>query len=169
MEVATIAEQLFFVTVYLEGRNSTHSWTGTGFVYAVETDRGSAHFLVTNKHVFRHAEQLTVRMVLGGNDGKPVLGRATQITISDLNDSTWLGHPDSDVDVAAMPFYQVLKAMDDRGAPAFFRSISPDLTLTPESLDEFDAIDGGHEILTNGGQETDHWRPSKLTTPRSNK
>lgn len=33
MDVSTFADQLFFVTAYLEGSDGEAQWSGTGFVY----------------------------------------------------------------------------------------------------------------------------------------
>lgn len=78
MRAETLAEQLFFTTCHLSASSPDGSWVGTGSVYAVETTQGTAHFLVTNKHVLRGATALAVRMIRQDSDGNPKLGCATQ-------------------------------------------------------------------------------------------
>jgi hypothetical protein len=150
MRVETLAEQLFFVTCRIEAHSRTAAWTGTGFVYAVETDRGPAHFLVTNKHVLENpetgpAEEMTLRFVQG-QVANPIptqiaLGQATQVTIKGLNPDMWVGHPDRSVDVACFPMSPVLEDMARRGVPAFFRAVSPEMCLGVGADVDTDAIE----------------------------
>jgi len=142
MQVSTIADQLCFVTAFLRGSNSAESWSGTGFVYTVPTDKGEVQVLVSNKHVLADAHELTVRFVRGDpqNATAPLLGQATEITITDSN-SLVVGHPDPAVDVAVMPLGPVIDAMAKAGAPPFFRSLPPDLLLTDARAAELDSIE----------------------------
>jgi V8-like Glu-specific endopeptidase len=137
----TIAEQLFFTTCRIEGGNSSVAWVGTGFTYAVETESGTAHFLVTNKHVLDSAESVTIRMIRGNESGEPLLGLAAEITIQQFNPSIWTGHPHPAIDVAVMPLGQVLSQMQLNGAPPFFRSVDPNISLTAEQEGTLDAIE----------------------------
>lgn len=140
MDVATPAEQLFFVTARLEGRVAERTWVGTGFVHAVKTNAGSAHFLITNKHVVADAESMTVTMIAGGSE-RPHLGHATQITLRAFGDGYWAGHPDPAVDVAAFPLSPVINEMVRLGGDPFFRSIPPDLLASADSLAQLDALE----------------------------
>lgn len=140
MEVETMAEQLFFTTALVSGKSPTGDWTGTGFAYAVGTDKGSAHFLVTNKHVLSGASEVTVRMVRADNQ-KPALGAGTQITVQKFSDEVWTGHSDPRVDVAVMPLSTILEEMARAGAPAFFRSVGPPLLLTRGGERQLDAME----------------------------
>lgn len=141
MDVKTAADQLFFVTVYLSARSAEgHNWTGTGFVYGVETEKGTAHFLVTNRHVLAGAEELVVRMIK--RDGElPRLGSGSQVTVNQFNPDYWRGHPDARVDVAVMPLWDVLNKMNEIGATPFFRAVAPEICLGAETAKELDAIE----------------------------
>ncbi|HEX8122305.1 MAG TPA: trypsin-like peptidase domain-containing protein [Solirubrobacteraceae bacterium] len=142
MQVSTIADQLFFVTGFLSGSNSSTSWSGTGFVYTVPTDKGEVHLLVSNKHVLTDADTLTIRFVRGDptKPEAPTLGEATETTITDSK-TLVVGHPDPAVDVAVMPLGPVIAAMAAAGAPPFFRALSPDLLLTDARAAELDSIE----------------------------
>lgn len=111
MRVETVAEQVFFTTVFLTGRVGSDLRIGTGFVHAVETESGSAHFLITNRHVLDGTEELTLRMC-GGTDGVPALGQANQVTVTSFGSEAWTGHPDPRIDVAVMPLWDVLVEMN---------------------------------------------------------
>jgi hypothetical protein len=141
VQAETIAEQLFFTTCRIEAHGGARTWVGTGFVYAEQTNKGPAHFLVTNKHVLRSADEVTVRMIRQSASGGPWLGEATQITVQQFGDAAWTGHPDPDVDIGVMPVAQVLQQMQAAGAPAFFRSVSAEICLTAAREQELDAIE----------------------------
>ena len=141
MQVTTAADQLFFVTAFLVAEGDDSTWTGTGFAYGVETEKGTAHFLITNRHVVEKAVRLRVHMIRSDGAGGPALGQRTDIRIVDFNPDYWVGHPDADVDVVAMPLYPLLVRMEDLGRPAFFRSVAPELCLTSESEKDLDSIE----------------------------
>lgn len=145
MDVSTFADQLFFVTAYLEGSSNGNTWSGTGFCFALETDKGTVHVLVSNKHVLANADSLRIRMVASTGEG-PKLVAATQIDL-DGAESLVVEHPDPAVDVAVMPLSHVLEQMTKNGAPAFFRSISPEICLTTDGARNLDSIE---EILFVG-------------------
>lgn len=140
MDVATIAEQLFFVTVNLQGRHGSAQSAGTGFIYGVDTDRGTAHFLVTNKHVLEGGtDLLTVRMVR--SDGqRPALGELATIDIGGVS-AGWTAHPDPNVDVAILPFGQVIDGLTRSGQQPFFRSLPSTMALTPKAVGDLDALE----------------------------
>lgn len=145
MDVATLAEQIFFVTAHISGTDGANTWTGTGFVYAVEAQsaagqRGSAHFLVTNKHVLANANEVLVQMVRAANDNRPLPG-ATSCRITDFSADAWAGHPDPEVDVAVMPLSALFNDMDRRGAPPFFRALTPEIALKRAQEKELDALE----------------------------
>jgi hypothetical protein len=158
VDVTTFADQLFFVTAYLEGSDGAVSWSGTGFVYAVETNSGTVLVLVSNKHVLSGAKRLGVRMVASAGSG-PELGRAAQLEVDAAN-SLVVEHPDPAVDVAVMPLAPVLERMAANGSPPFFRSVSPELCMTAERARELDAIE---EVLFVGYPsalfDTKHFTP----------
>lgn len=140
MRAETPSEQLFFTTVYIAGRGQTGQWTGTGFVVRYEIDAGTVDVLVTNKHVLAGAAELDVRFVQAGEDGQP-LPQATQTTITDFGSESWLGHPDDEVDVAAMFLGPVVNQMHEQGRSPFYKAFSADLMLTSLKADDLDALE----------------------------
>jgi hypothetical protein len=141
VQVETTAEQMFFVTARIQGTGGGKSWVGTGFVYSVETDKGPAHFLVTNKHVLRDAETLAISMIAARPDGTAALGRASQVNWTPFNDNAWVGHELEQVDVAVIPFSRLLEALLAAGSPAFFRSVGSDIALNSARTAELDALE----------------------------
>jgi len=147
MQVVTTAEQLFFTTMRLvangpkEGAGPDISWVGTGFAYQVQTDRGIAHFLVTNKHVLRHARQLTVSMIAGNADRTPALGKPATIVIGNMDNDAWVGHPDPQVDVAATGLSLIVSLLGVQGRGPFYRCADANMSLSPERAQELDALE----------------------------
>lgn len=141
MQVGSIAEQLFFTTMMIEGERSDISWSGTGFIYAVETTAGTIHTLVTNKHVLDAATTITVRSPRATGEGALVPGKATQITVTEFGSHAYVSHPDPRVDVAVLPLAAVLLSMAAMGAPPFFRAFGSDLALSHRIANELDALE----------------------------
>ena len=141
MRVETVAEELYFTTVRLIGRSGDHSTAGTGFVYAVETDKGTVHLLVSNKHVLdSQLDELTVAMIAADKQGgSPAYGTGINADVSQLIDSV-VGHVDANVDIAALPLAPVFNHFGGKVEP-FFRSISPDVALSDAVLSELDAVE----------------------------
>lgn len=143
MQPTSLAEQLFFVTVRLDARDRHgKGWTGTGFVYGVETDGGTAHFLITNRHVLDGAVELDVNMIRTNPERTgPQLGQRTHVAISGFGPHAWRGHPSAEVDVAAMPMSSVVQEMVSAGAPPFYKQVGRDMFLTPQKANELDAVE----------------------------
>lgn len=143
MKIETPAEQLFFTTVYVSGWSSEgRSWTGTGFVYAVPTDKGEAHFLVSNKHVFEGASRLEVRLLRKGSGDSPLWGEtaSAQWMVAE-GEPVCASHPDPEVDVAVIPFGPVVNRLHRQGQTAFFRSFFPGHVPDAAKLQELDALE----------------------------
>lgn len=133
MRVETVAEQLFFVTAIVAAKGADGStWSGTGFVYDVETDKGNVHFLVTNRHVLEGAAEVTIQFPRD-RDGAPVLGDAVRAILKPLDVSNWHGHPKPEVDVAVLPLSLALNVLLAAGHRPFFKAV-------PESKESFDAV-----------------------------
>lgn len=141
MHPTTIAEQLFFATVYISAQTvAGQSWVGTAFLISHPVADGTSIFLVTNKHVLEQADQLDVRLVRKDAHGGPDEG-ATQLNISDFSAGAWVGHPDPAVDVAVMPFRMILNQMIEQGGAPYFIAIGHEHLMTTEQEASLDAIE----------------------------
>jgi hypothetical protein len=143
MDGTTICEQLFFLTTHIEAIAPHGTWSGTGFIYSVETDGGITPFVITNRHVLEEADAIKLTMV-GHEDGVaggvPALGKAAHVHIP-LTLGSWSGHPDPDIDVAAVPFGPAYHSMTTAGIVPFFKYVGSDICLTPERARLLDAIE----------------------------
>lgn len=148
MQVKTVAEQLLFVTVNLTGHVGTNVTTGTGFIYGAETDQGTAHFLVTNKHVLDGAaDRLQIQMVAATALGDPDFGRPARADLTGVPAGR-SDHPDPDVDVTVLPFGEVFDGMRASGSPPFFRAVSAEHLLSAQQVD--DLVDAVEEVIFVG-------------------
>lgn len=141
MDVKTLAEQLLFTTVRIEGFNNTVPIsTGTGFIFSYPAPNGDYRFLVTNKHVVAGATRGVITFTEASND-QPKLGKVHQWTISNFGE-IWFGHPNSDIDVAitSLSFMesQFRQASD---IDLFYRFVGPFTIPTEEQTANFDAIE----------------------------
>ncbi len=145
MNVETLAEQLFFVTANLEAHGPSGTASGTGFIYAVETNQGTAHFLVTNKHVLDAADPaLSIQLIAATSDGRPDYGQTVKVDLTDTPASR-VDHANPDIDVSLIPFSHVLSQLPK---PPFFRSIPESVALTPRLTEE--SIDALEEVIFVG-------------------
>jgi Trypsin-like peptidase domain len=142
VQVQTVAEQLFFTTVFVSAVGPDgSSWSGTGFIHGIEVEEGTLHLLVTNKHVLHGASEITFRMIRGTANNLPDLGHATEMTVRGLPPDAWQGHADDEVDVAVFPLGAVMQRMASNGAPPFFRSVASEQLASEELLSEIDALE----------------------------
>jgi hypothetical protein len=139
--VETVADQLFFTTVFIEAFTPTARSTGTGFIINYPAEPGSVRpVLVTNKHVFDGATQVAFTMPAAEGRDKPA-NHGTRMLVTDFNAQIWVGHPDSGVDIGAMLFADVMDAMANNGAPPFYRGFVPEMLVTQDTANSLDAIE----------------------------
>jgi V8-like Glu-specific endopeptidase len=139
--VETIADQLFFTTVFIEAFTATGRSTGTGFIINYPAENGQVMpVLITNKHVFAGAGQVAFTLPAAEETDRPA-NRGTRMLITDFDAQNWVGHPDSGVDIGAMFFAIVLNAMEANGAAPFYRGFSPEHLVTQGTANSLDAIE----------------------------
>lgn len=142
------SEQLAHSTVRIECEMSDGTvGTGSGFFYAFARV-GDQHVpaIVTNKHVVAGAKVGRFSLTLRSAEGTPIVG--THITVQlDQFEQRWIAHPDSGVDLCAMPIAPLLHEALKSGRPFFYIHLDDSLLPT-----EADLIDLGtlEEILMIG-------------------
>lgn len=140
VRVETASEQLFFTTTFIEGSDGQGAkWTGTGFLYAVNTNQGVATFVVTNKHVLEKATILAMRFVRGSG-GKPLIGQSVTVQWNPFGNHLWVGHGTPEVDVAVLPLQPVLNNLAQSGQEACMRTLPPELLPNQSTWEEFDEL-----------------------------
>src|SRR5258708_36010196 len=99
MEVASIAEQLFFTTVRLDTvATGGIPGAGTGFFFAHKVGEANYPFVVSNKHVVFGMREGWLTF-LQRKENSPLLGKGFRLAIQDWPNA-WFGHPDAGIDIA---------------------------------------------------------------------
>jgi hypothetical protein len=136
-----MSEQLLFTTVRIETTTAAGLvGTGTGFFFHFKADAQNViPTIVTNKHVVRGA--MTGRFQVHEAVGlKPSSGSFT--VALDRFESRWIGHPDSTVDLCAMPFQPLVTEAESVGRVVFRRWFEEGLILSNDELLELNAMQG---------------------------
>jgi hypothetical protein len=138
MLVRTVAQQLFFCTSLIQ--SSTRS--GTGFAWNVPSpDNRSIYVLVSNRHVVSEPGEGSFSLSAKDPDGGPKLGERVHFSHPDFS-SLWVGHPNPEVDIAAMFLGPYLNASENDGKPVYFKTVSEEICPPEETVEnDLDAIE----------------------------
>lgn len=140
MRSETQSEQLFFTTVYLTGKSLNESWTGTGFIIQYETNVGTVPILVTNKHLVSGVSEFSIRFIQSSDNGQPSQ-ISTEMTIEEFGDSSWVDHPNPEVDIAVMFLSPVINHLQSLGKTPYYVALPPELMLTKQQSEDLDALE----------------------------
>lgn len=127
MTGATVDQQLFFCTTRIEAKSTDgkKSSVGTGFIVSQRiSETLNVEFIVTCRHVIAGFDQATVLFV-GEKDGKPLLGQACSVTITELSKYAFF-NSDPTIDVAIFPLRPLVDKLKADGHTPFIRTISKD-------------------------------------------
>ena len=127
MNLTTI-EQLAFSTVRIQGTLSDGSIsTGTGFFYAILLEGKHIPLIITNKHVVKDTVTGKLRFTLKNESEEPDYGNNFDLQITDF-EKAWTMHPDSDVDLCAMPIAEVQKLIvENTSKEPFYKSFTSEI------------------------------------------
>lgn len=129
--MASLAEELTFTTVRLEGTTPNGSTVGTGFLFV----KDQRVFVVTNKHVVEKVVSGNFHLLRQKSDSNEAdYGNSLVVPFTKDN---FIGHPDPDVDVSVMNMSEFITRFENAGTPAFFRSLNENNYPTEEQLDKF--------------------------------
>lgn len=146
MEVFTIAEQLYYLTLKINTLSANgEQGSGTGFIYGYKSKQNPQIdylFLVTNKHVIENTVSGSIVMHLGENN-QPKVGETFTLNVHNPDwQNMWFGHPDPNIDIAICPFVPLIKFVEQHsGRQPFFRSVSNDTVPTEATLKDLDALE----------------------------
>ncbi len=138
MRTDTIASKLLFTTLRIEADDGR---VGTGVIcsYPV-SESGQGSFLVTNKHVVRDSLRGSITFSVANADGQPLSDHSYKLHCSEKA-WLWTGHPDAEVDVAAISITLGVDKIRGEGHNIYYRTISKDIVLTEEQTGDMDAIE----------------------------
>jgi len=131
--MASLGEELLYTTCRLEGTVPGGTSVGTGFFYLHE----QRLFLVTNKHVVHNMQDGNFMLVKGEireNQKYRVNRESYRIGFREAN---FIGHPNPDVDVAAMNISNIVTDLEAQGNYVYWKNITEKDVPTPEDIDKF--------------------------------
>lgn len=103
-------ELIQHTTVRLECLLNDNSLSvGTGFYFAFEKGENSWDRLtiITNKHVVKNSTKLTVYLTPFDDDKQPNYAANFSTTLN-INEASWIFHPDDKIDLCILPFDKFL-------------------------------------------------------------
>jgi hypothetical protein len=138
-KIDRIGRSLLFVTARIQHyTDEGNEISGTSFIFDGYLGEAkvdvSLPILITNKHVIKDAKNGTIRF-LRSKDDEPLLGESVDVA---FEEDSWVGHPDPEVDLAAMFLGPTMKALEANGSPIFVRSVGRDLIPSESVLDDLD-------------------------------
>jgi V8-like Glu-specific endopeptidase len=142
----SIAESLAYSTIRIECqyKNGT-AGTGTGFFFAFHHDQQSSTYvpvIITNKHVIRNSEIGKLTFTKFDKDGRPT-DNDHEVYSSSNFERLWTFHPDSDVDLCAMPIGPFLKHHQSNGLNLAFNPLNSSIIASNQTgiANDLDAIE----------------------------
>lgn len=140
----SIPEMLLFSTVRIESVRADGSKScGTGFFYNHILDETTMlPLVITNKHVIQGAMRGSFHVHLADQNAKDRPSGVFQGFEQGDFESLWIGHPDSKVDLCAMPFQPLRQQVERSGQRLYNAALSsrelpePELIETLSTLDE---------------------------------
>lgn len=149
MDLST-SEALSYSTVRIECEYKNGDiGTGTGFFFKILEDPSSSRHVpvvITNKHIIKNSYRGKIIITKADDNNNPLDTQHFQAIIDDF-ESCWRNHPDSDVDLCAMPVAELRKEASRRGEKLFYIPLDQTVIPTPQELTEFSALE---EIIMIG-------------------
>jgi hypothetical protein len=133
-----LSHSLMHATIRIECclPNNKHS-TGTSFVFNTNDD---VIILVSNRHVIENSTIGEFVIAEGDKYNEPILGQGISITMENFA-SRWSFYPDDDVDLAFMPFRQIIQECKRQRRQPFFTSINSDTIPTEDEWKGFISVE----------------------------
>lgn len=141
MNLDDLSTQLLFTTVpvWVERQDGVTA-SGTAFIYNLslpEPQDQSIPLLVTNRHTVAGASRALIELI--GRDGEqPAPDRRIRV---EVDPSRLLKPTGSELDLAALPLGPIINNLEAQDRPLFFRSITPDLVPSEDTLNDLSAME----------------------------
>jgi hypothetical protein len=138
MRTDTIPSRLLFTTLRIEADDGR---VGTGVICSHPVSQtGMGSFLVTNKHVVRDSHCGSLTFSIADADGQPLPDHSYKLPCSGKA-WEWTGHPDAEVDVAAISISRAVDNLRGQGHNIYYKAISRDIVLAEEQTRDMDAVE----------------------------
>ncbi|WP_430787183.1 S1 family peptidase [Virgibacillus flavescens] len=140
----SISEQLQYSTVRIECEHSDGDMsTGSGYFFKFKEKKESGEHIpvvITNKHVINGAVRGRLILTKMNESGKPLDTEHFNLAIEHF-ETYWRRHPESDVDLCAMPIAPFLNAANSREQRIFYIPLDKSLIPSDSQLEELSALE----------------------------
>lgn len=119
------AELLSYATVRLTCVKADGMSYGTGFFYEIPYATNAAMHIpviVSNRHVVQDVVETVIVFTIAGPDSLP--SSATYTIRIDNRAFSWIGHPDTSVDLSVLPLAPALRHMQNQGKLPFYFALN---------------------------------------------
>lgn len=139
MSQISSSEMLCYSTVRIECLDSGGISTGTGFFFDFgESEDINELVIITNKHVVEGAVQGKLIFVKADENNNPIDLEHVEIILDNF-ESLWIFHPDTDVDICALPAKFIREKVELNRI--FYGSFGKDIIPTEKETKEFSTIE----------------------------
>lgn len=129
-----LSELIMFSTVQLRYTYDGYNYTGTASIINLVRNRKDEYpILVTNRHVAENAHNLEFILHAGDKKRNPISGKTHICSLNYSPNELWMYHPDIDVDLAIMPFGELLNTLLRDGKRAYYTGI--DVSCIPSDTE----------------------------------
>lgn len=138
----TISEQIQHSTVRIQTSSSNGDIsTGTGFFFKFLEKESGDHVpvIITNKHVVQGAIGGNFRFTIS-KENKPDYRNIKDYQIANFQ-QYWIGHPDDNIDLCAMPIGGLINEAQQTGITFFYIPLDKSLIMTDDELNLLTALE----------------------------
>lgn len=140
MHFDTLSRQLLLNTCRVQATENGAVSTGTAFFWDDSDDsESSVPFVVTARHVVENADTIVTWVLKEDSHGDPLLGQAVRVNLPKPQD--WTFHPDSEVDIAVVPFAPAVQVLRRRGITLAVKYVGRSFIIPSDELDDYDAVE----------------------------
>lgn len=138
----TLSEQVQHSTIRIQTNlSSGGNSTGTGFFFKFLEEENGEHIpvIITNKHVIEGSISGSFRFTIA-KDGQPDHTSNRDYQIPNFQQQ-WIGHPDLEIDLCAMPIGGLLNEAQKTGHNFFYIPLDKSLIMSDEELNQLTALE----------------------------
>lgn len=138
----SVMEQLLHSTVRIECLDQHgNASSGTGFFFNFHQEDSVLYpGLVTNRHVVEGQMRCSFHLTLTDDKGEPAYGKHERIKLEDYS-TTWVHHPDPDVDLAICPIGPVINALKKDGREPYYHAAGTAMIPSNEQVNDLRAVE----------------------------
>lgn len=114
----------------------TNMGSGSGFIFNAIRGEAIAPLLITNKHVVRSCDAISLRFHLGTNNVPN--GKTHTVSMSPF---FWIDHPNPEIDLCAIPLLPYLESIQKQGLQHFYIGLRGDNLPTADQVAQLSAIE----------------------------